>query len=59
MLYRYKCRSCSHEFDVTQSIKDDPLVDCPECRAPELQKVIFASRLGFKAGTIFGNKKSM
>ena len=29
--YDYECNSCGHKFEVKQSIKDDPLKDCPEC----------------------------
>ncbi len=28
--YDYQCKSCGH-FEVTQSIKDDALTDCPTC----------------------------
>jgi putative FmdB family regulatory protein len=29
--YDYECTRCGHEFCVEQSIKDKPLVKCPEC----------------------------
>ena len=31
--YRYRCKSCKHEFDAFQSMMDDPLTDCPKCSA--------------------------
>ncbi len=29
--YRYRCKSCSHEFDQFQKFAEDPLTICPEC----------------------------
>ena len=29
--YEYACTSCSHEWEFEQSIKDEPLRDCPSC----------------------------
>ena len=31
MTYEYACSSCSHEWEAEQSIKDDPLKECPSC----------------------------
>jgi putative FmdB family regulatory protein len=31
MTYEYACSSCSHEWEAEQSIKDDPLKECPAC----------------------------
>ena len=45
-IYEYKCKSCEHRFDKIQKISDDPLVDCPDCGAPELVKLISAA--GFR-----------
>lgn len=40
-LYDYKCSSCSaHLADVLQSIKDEPLRDCPVCHTPTLERII-------------------
>lgn len=30
--YDYKCRSCSHTFEVTHSIKEDPEIKCEKCK---------------------------
>jgi putative FmdB family regulatory protein len=32
MTYEYACTSCGHEWEVEQSIKDDPLKECPKCK---------------------------
>jgi len=29
--YDYVCQECGHEFEAFQSMKDDPLTDCPSC----------------------------
>ena len=29
--YDYACQDCGHEFEAFQSMKDDPLSDCPSC----------------------------
>ncbi len=37
--YDYRCDGCEHEFEHFQSIKDDPLKDCPECGKPKLRRL--------------------
>jgi putative FmdB family regulatory protein len=37
--YEYHCDACEHEFDEFQSIKDEPLKECPKCRQPRLRRV--------------------
>lgn len=46
--YQYKCNHCSHEFEEFQSMKDSPLVTCPNCKQDRLQRVI-----GTGGGMIF------
>ena len=29
--YEYRCKKCGHEFEVFQSISDNPLKKCPVC----------------------------
>jgi putative FmdB family regulatory protein len=29
--YEYECGSCGHAFEAFQSIKDEPLGECPRC----------------------------
>jgi putative FmdB family regulatory protein len=38
--YGYRCHSCGHEFDEVQSIKAKALKICPQCKKPELHRVI-------------------
>lgn len=45
-IYEYRCQSCGHELEKLQKLSDPPLVDCPDCRKPELKKQISAA--GFR-----------
>ncbi|MFO0857110.1 MAG: zinc ribbon domain-containing protein [Phycisphaerales bacterium] len=38
--YEYRCKSCSHEFEHFQSMKDAPLRKCPECGKNTLERLI-------------------
>jgi putative FmdB family regulatory protein len=41
MLYDYDCGSCDYRMiDVYQSIKDEPLIECPRCGEHSLQRII-------------------
>jgi putative FmdB family regulatory protein len=46
--YDYKCGECGHVFEEFQSIKADPLKDCPACRKPALKRLMAGG-----AGMIF------
>ncbi|MDR2965229.1 MAG: hypothetical protein LBU88_05595 [Treponema sp.] len=45
--YEYECKSCSHGFEVFQSMSDNPLKDCPKC-GKEIRRLIFGG-----SGVIF------
>lgn len=47
-IYEYACKQCNHTLDALQKMSDDPLVDCPECGAPELKKMLSAPRFRLK-----------
>ncbi|MGB3976461.1 MAG: zinc ribbon domain-containing protein [bacterium] len=34
LTYVYKCKACGHVFEHKQSIADEPLAECPDCRGP-------------------------
>jgi putative FmdB family regulatory protein len=46
--YDYRCHSCGHVFEELQSIKADPLKDCPKCHQPQLVRLMAGG-----AGMIF------
>ena len=45
--YRYRCKSCAHEFDQFQKFVEDPLSICPEC-GQEIRRVIQPVGVVFK-----------
>lgn len=38
--YTYKCEKCNDEFELVQSMKDEPLKHCEKCGEDTLKKVI-------------------
>ena len=40
--YDYRCKNCGHRFEEFQSMKADPLVTCPNCNEPTLERLIGA-----------------
>ncbi|MDD2404694.1 MAG: zinc ribbon domain-containing protein [Victivallaceae bacterium] len=46
--YEYQCKACGHQMEAFQSIKAEPLKDCPQCHKPELKRKISSG-----AGIIF------
>ncbi|MFP4300958.1 MAG: FmdB family zinc ribbon protein [Alkalispirochaetaceae bacterium] len=38
--YDYQCDSCGHVFEAFQSMSDDPLRECPECKEAALRRLI-------------------
>jgi putative FmdB family regulatory protein len=37
--YDYECDACGHKFELFQSMKDDPVRKCPECKKPKLRRL--------------------
>ena len=64
-IYGYVCRDCGHRFDVLQKISDEPLVHCPDCGEPTLQKELSAPKFRLKGGGWYetdfktGNKRNL
>ena len=60
-IYEYRCSACGHQHDALQRLADAPLVDCPECAAPELKRQVSAPSFRLKGGgwyeTDFKNDK--
>lgn len=48
MTYEYKCRCCRHQFEAEQSIKDDPLRECPVCLTYALDRLVSKSTFVLK-----------
>ncbi|MCA9099855.1 MAG: FmdB family zinc ribbon protein [Pirellulales bacterium] len=46
--YDYVCDACHHEFELFQSIKDEPKKKCPECKKNKLRR-----KFGTGAAVVF------
>ncbi len=46
--YDYACQDCGYEFEAFQSMKDDPLTECPSCHHSTVKR-----QFGKGAGIIF------
>ncbi len=51
--YDYRCDSCEHRFELTQSIKDDPITVCPECGEETVVKVFGVPGIAFKGSGFY------
>ncbi len=45
-IYEYECTACAHRHEVIQKFSDPLLIDCPECGASKLKKLVSAA--GFR-----------
>jgi putative FmdB family regulatory protein len=59
-IYEYECRVCGHKLEAVQKMSEQPLVDCPHCQKPGLQKLVSAAGFQLKGtgwyATDFKNK---
>lgn len=46
--YEYACQKCGHHFEHFQSMRDEPLKKCPQCKKAALKRLV-----GGGAGLIF------
>ena len=47
-IYEYRCNECGHEVEALQKLSDAPLVACPACGKPALQKLVSAAGFQLK-----------
>lgn len=52
--YGYRCSQCKHEFSVFQSMKDDPIKICPECKG-EVKRLMYPVGVVFKGSGWYVN----
>jgi len=56
--YEYECKSCGHDFEVFQSMKDPPIKECPKC-GQEIRRLIFGGTgVIFKGSGFYVTDKS-
>jgi len=53
--YDYVCQDCGHEFEAFQSMKDDPLKDCPSCEGTVKRKVGGGTGIIFRGSGFYIN----
>jgi putative FmdB family regulatory protein len=64
-IYEYRCTACGHELETIQKMSDAPLIECPACGKPALQKLISASGFRLKGSGWYetdfkaGNRKNV
>lgn len=46
--YEYACPKCGHQFEQFQSMRDEPLKQCPKCKKSGVKRLV-----GGGAGLIF------
>lgn len=51
-IYGYHCDSCSHEFEILQSMTAAPLTACPECGG-RLRKLLYPVGVQFKGAGFY------
>jgi putative FmdB family regulatory protein len=47
-IYEYQCGACGHRLEAMQKMTEDPLLACPACGHPALQKLISAAGFQLK-----------
>jgi putative FmdB family regulatory protein len=47
-IYEYRCGACGQEHEALQKVGEPPLVDCPACGKPRLQKLLTAAGFQLK-----------
>lgn len=50
-IYEYRCENCEDQFEILQSISDEPLKKCQKCGKHSLEKIL-GCVLGFVKGRI-------
>ena len=56
--YGYECKSCGYNFDAFQSMMDEPLKTCPECKKEVRRLINGGSGVIFKGGGFYVTDKS-
>lgn len=49
-IYEYQCTKCEHRLEALRKISDPPLLECPDCGTPNLNKLVSAASFRLKGG---------
>ena len=52
-VYTYRCENCGVQFEKHQSLTDNPIKTCPECKKKALMKVITPTKIIFKGSGFY------
>lgn len=52
-IYEYQCQNCGHLFEELQSMREEPLLKCPECGKNGLKKLIGSGGIIFKGSGFY------
>jgi len=55
--YEYECKSCARNFDVFQSMSDQPLEKCPECGGDVRRLILGGTGIIFKGSGFYVTDK--
>ncbi len=64
-IYEYQCEACGCSLEKLQRINDEPLLECPECGKPALQRLVSAAGFRLKGAGWYetdfkkGSKKNL
>jgi putative FmdB family regulatory protein len=47
-IYEYRCGACGQEHEALQKVSEPPLIQCPACGKPQLQKLLSAAGFQLK-----------
>ncbi len=53
--YEYECEKCGHKFDLFQSMKDEPINDCPKCKGHVVRLMGAGGGIIFKGSGFYEN----
>ena len=48
--YEYACEACDHQWEEIQSMKDEPIKDCPACSGDTAKRLISKSSFVLAGG---------
>ena len=49
-IYEYQCKSCHHRLEELQKVSDAPLIKCPVCGKPDLERLVSHTSFQLKGG---------
>ncbi|MDC7124550.1 MAG: zinc ribbon domain-containing protein [Spirochaetales bacterium] len=53
--YEYECQSCGHRFEAFQSMSDEPLTECENCKGPVKRLIFGGTGIIFKGSGFYVN----